>query len=157
MTKIKTLLATGALSLISMTGQNSQAAIPQLQEVGGNYAQYLLTSSISASFGTIDANAILNALLPYGTNAAYYGYFASLVYGPYYKTEVTAQSIEAYYHWLGNYYAYQNYQYPAYAANLQAFYDDYGQDQSDAYVAAVSQSVSYYQSVAEYYSNVIFP
>lgn len=152
------MIGAAAISMAALTSQLATAAVPSVGEVGGNYGKYVIFAELAASTSTaINPNRVLNATLPYGTNAGYYSYFSALYLNAQLNAQFTSQSIDSFYLWLGQYYAYQNYQYPSYGDNLQAFYIDYGQDQSAAYIDSVTPAIDYYQDVADYYDNLIFP
>lgn len=159
-------LSTGSATLLGEIGFSSSAysgfalatyKVPSLEEVGGEYGRFLLFSQLVAHGTGINPNAILGATLPYGTNAAYYSYFSALYLSVFLPTQYASLSVDAYYDYLGDLYAYQNYQFPAYAANLQSFYHAYGASQAQAIENAAEPTASYYSNVASYYEALIYP
>jgi len=68
-----------------------------------------------------------------------------------------AQADESYYTWLGNEYAYENYMYLAYSAQLLSYFQSVASCVWTSESATAQWVQDYYSSSADYYYNLIYP
>jgi hypothetical protein len=156
-------LKSTALALIIgglLIGQASAAWLqPTLQTVGFRYyryANYTWNVQSTATFG-IPAAAAQAIGAPYGANVAGYAYNSGMYYSQYFPAAYLAQSQNSYYAYLGALYAYQNYQNPAYAQQLQTYYENYATSIDGYYTAIADYTGNYWEANADYYANLIVP
>jgi len=146
----------GLIAVLSFVAGAAKAA-PTYEQVGVYYVDYVESSFYASADVNFPSSTALEVGLPFGTNVGYYGYFFALAQeqsDPYYDQATVNGS---YNNWLGKQYAYENYQYPEYSAQLESYYSSVANYSYEQGYATANWVYDYYGKVAQYYYELIYP